>query len=482
MAIAFAYTEATNTVVVTGGTSGTPATFADFVTADRAGTAELKAATNCAKDMTLTYQIRPVEDRALKISFIIASKTAHTDYLYITGTDAWDTALYECIDISAGDGTYVSTQYFRTITDIDVEDAGDGSGTAAADGTLQVTQPCWGVIWDYGNGQYQVDAIFDIGNGSTSTYFQSLGELVTFNDDCPFSVTNSATCKIGTLDGDWPVKGSTWSNRNTDISAWINLTTSTGTLLLYGSSLYLNGSYYRSQGNMTVRKSVVSDISAGNWGQFSMGYVGGVGTIDIKDFFITNNHRTYYAPNTITNSENIHIHSGNASGVATWWSAATADKILITSSASNDFESAQGNLTLTDPIVGPVSPIILRAGDWIKEQYTCNITVADKDGTLLDGVEVLCEDQADAQVFTTTTGDTDTGKIDEQTITYKTWTGTSETLVTSSPHKFTLSKAGYETLVLDNITVDGPIDWHFELLTQNKIFGATDIVKVCGVG
>ena len=44
MAIAFGYTESTNTVVVTGGTSGTPATFADFVTADRAGTAELLAA------------------------------------------------------------------------------------------------------------------------------------------------------------------------------------------------------------------------------------------------------------------------------------------------------------------------------------------------------------------------------------------------------------------------------------------------------
>jgi hypothetical protein len=27
----------------------------------------------------------------------------------------------------------------------------------------------------------------------------------------------------------------------------------------------------------------------------------------------------------------------------------------------------------------------------------------------------------------------------------------------------TLSKAGYETLVLDNITIDSPIVWHLEL-------------------
>jgi len=122
---------------------------------------------------------------------------------------------------------------------------------------------------------------------------------------------------------------------------------------------------------------------------------------------------------------------------------------------------------------------IARADSDVKEQYTCNISVADKDGTLIDGVEVLCEDKDDAQVFTTTTGDTDTGKIDEQVITYKTWTGTSETLVTSSPHKFTLSKAGYETLTLDNITVDGPIDWHLELQDPG---GGSSLYKNIGLG
>ena len=35
--------------------------------------------------------------------------------------------------------------------------------------------------------------------------------------------------------------------------------------------------------------------------------------------------------------------------------------------------------------------------------------------------------------------------------------------VTLSPHKFTISKAGYETLVLENITISAPIKWHLEL-------------------
>ena len=55
------------------------------------------------------------------------------------------------------------------------------------------------------------------------------------------------------------------------------------------------------------------------------------------------------------------------------------------------------------------------------------------------------------------------GVLAEQTITARKWVGTSETLTTYSPHKFTISAQGYETLILENITIDGPIDWHLEL-------------------
>ena len=130
MAIAFTYTEATNTVVVTGGTSGTPATFADFVTADRAGTAFLLPVGPPASPvLALDYQIRPVEDMALLITFTVAAKTAQADYIFITGTDWRDAAQTEAIDVTAGNGTYVSTKYFRTITNIDCSDNAAGGGT-----------------------------------------------------------------------------------------------------------------------------------------------------------------------------------------------------------------------------------------------------------------------------------------------------------------------------------------------------------------
>ncbi|HUV85112.1 MAG TPA: hypothetical protein VMV86_05335, partial [Methanosarcinales archaeon] len=40
---------------------------------------------------------------------------------------------------------------------------------------------------------------------------------------------------------------------------------------------------------------------------------------------------------------------------------------------------------------------------------------------------------------------------------------------TYSPHKFTFSKAGYETIIWDNVTVDAPINWHVELQDMVKI-------------
>lgn len=83
MAITFSYTESTNKVVVTEGISGTPATFADFVHFDRtlatsactiASGAELKAAATIGADtdLTLTYPMRPVENKALRLAITTA--------------------------------------------------------------------------------------------------------------------------------------------------------------------------------------------------------------------------------------------------------------------------------------------------------------------------------------------------------------------------------------------------------------------------
>ena len=60
------------------------------------------------------------------------------------------------------------------------------------------------------------------------------------------------------------------------------------------------------------------------------------------------------------------------------------------------------------------------------------------------------------------------GDMAEQTITWKKWTTTTE-YVEVRLHKFTFSKAGYETIIWDNVTVDAPINWSIELQDMVKI-------------
>ena len=134
MAILFEYTDVgdfgsigDNTVRVTGGTSGTPATFDDFVTADRAGTGTtILDAGSPASDLALDTPVRPVEDLAIIVKCIVANKTAEADFIFITGKDWRGAAQTESIDVTAGNGSYTSTKYWSEITTLDCSDNGAG--------------------------------------------------------------------------------------------------------------------------------------------------------------------------------------------------------------------------------------------------------------------------------------------------------------------------------------------------------------------
>jgi len=464
MAIAFTYTEATNIVVVTGGTSDTPATFADFVTADRAGTATLLVATaGLSPTLALTYQIRPVEDMALLITFTVAAKTAQADYIFITGTDWRDAAQTEAIDVTAGNGAYVSTKYFRTITNIDCSDNAAGGGTVWANGTVAVTQPQWGVIWDYGNGQYKVDSHFVVGNTSDSTYFSSVLEMVSFGSPLKPSVVALATLSLGKLQGDYGKQGSSWRfNGPLASGATFN---NGGTVLIYASKLDIttNSRLTFASGTTTIKNSLL----LGNYGDYPTGeyfrnFAFNGGTISLDKVFLSDVHSLLLSvsPSSLVD---VHLHYG-FSGLYTLTGAlVTATGFLSSNTRSRDvyIGTAAGTANLVDPVVEPSVLRLDNANNVARAQYTINIHITDRDGTAIQTAAVLCEDDADADIFDVTTDAS--GDITEQTITAKSWTGTSETLDDNNPFKFTISKAGYETLVLENITVDAPIVWHLEL-------------------
>jgi len=456
----FAYTESTNTVVATNGTSGTPLTFAHFVTADRANSAELLAAEACTTNHTLTYQIRPVEDLALQISFVLSGTSAGAgDTLDVTGTD-WDGNAQgpESIDVSAGDGTYNGANKWRTITDIDC--------TGWADGTLQVTQPIWGVIWDYGNGQYELDAKIMWGNGATATHFRSDNECIMLNAEPVLNqVTANATLYSGILTEGMGVNGSTW-NFNYANHAYLGWWA--GTVIFYGVRINIKTTYRLYTGNGTAFTLMDSTINF-ETGTTDVLHIGNNQTITRANIASFDGGAS--ANIDFQGAPTINSMTHNIGTISNWSNSnqSASDMNLLNTTTQHLYQGSGQTITLTDSNLAPTLITIGHADGIIYEKYTINIHVADKDGANLATVAVLCEDTDGNTTGGFTSVNTDaSGDIAEQTIIYKQWTTTSETLKTYSPHKFTISKAGYETLILDNITVDTPIVWHLELQAQKQ--------------
>jgi len=460
----WAYTESTNTVVVTVGTEGTPATFADFVTADRAGTGtELLAAETCTVNHTLTYQVRPVEDLAITLKFILSGTSAGAgDTLDVTGTD-WDGVAQgpESIDVSAGDGTYSGANKWRTITDIDC--------TGWADGTLQVTQDIWGVIWDHGNAaQYSIDSSFDIGNNSTTTFFESTNEQVFFADSVRLRVNGTgATLTMGELSNSHGRNGSAFSLW-TDSS---DLTVASSTFNMYGSFLYFRlSATYRNiavRGDTTFRESTVH-TSTNNSSRFIMQ---GPGTHDWQNKMYIQRLAAQFS----TGATFSDVAVDGASTALRGANVNVTPTGVAYSNATYEAETINATVTVLDPTNHIVTPLVAGTGT-IEEAYTCNIKVVDRDGAAIESATVLCEDTGDNQIFSVSTDAS--GDIAEQNVNYKSWTTTDETLTDYSPHKFTISKAGYETLILEAITVDAPIVWHLELKGPHAIGIGSDIYHV----
>ena len=470
MAGTFGYTESTNIVVVTGGTSGTPADVTSFVTADRAGVdTSLLSGGSPASNLVLTYAVRPVEDLAVLVKCIVANKTAEADFIFITGTDWRGAAQTESIDVTAGNGSYTSTKYWATITTLDCSDNAVGGGTVWADGDLSVTQDVWGVVWDYGNAQYRIDCYVDFGNGSTSTYFKSTEEMIVFPNNYYFQIKANASFQMGEKSTDgFGEKGSFWNL----------VSTGGGVHPDWDGPFYFYGSQLRSTGAARY----MFDVNHAS-GEFIDSIIDKAHSVDTLLPLAENTRMTV----TNTTSYGMIVSSS-------WGSPITVTNLILVDCAKplrisgsthtiiNPLVYNQGTahrfeatLSLDSYLINVTQSDFFNAMVWgttdghVYQQYYADIEVADKDGVLLDNVTVLCEDTNDSQVFSELTGATNTGKIDQQTISYRRhYNDGTNKIQTYSPHKFTLSKAGYETLVLENITTDGPIDWYLELQQQKQ--------------
>ena len=640
----FTYDEATNTVEVTDGTEGNPAAFADMYAADQGGVdTDLLPAEAGAADNTLTFQIRATGDRALLINFIVAAKSAEADHIFITGTDAWNVAQTESLDVTAGNGTYQTTLRFRTITNIDCSDNAAGGGTVWADGTIQVTQDIFGAVnvpvmpelitngsftgdasgwsfvgtpWGYGinnivatadssNGffeqdfsaivgktyilryeviensivgsdalflsssgftgateqipttvgkhililtavstdnlkivilggstggtitldnisikdvipQYKIDANVNFGDGSTSTWFTSLIDMVYFADGFGFEIKANATLQLGELVDDWGDDGSFW-NVGPSANLTVIDTSIAATLLFYNSRIHSRDKdlFFRG-GTIEINKGQMSyDISTEKTIFFST-----ITSLSINEFYYTGADSLDNRKIPIL-SEKIHLHN-TVNGFKSQASF-TTNNLLVTSSTNADINVASVvELILKNPLFTvETSEVVLVSGASLIHQPTFNLLTTDKTGDVLDLVAVTATythllEGTDNQTYicilnhagidaitkpvtgsdwetywelytpegTPTSGlggefdpgfdykvnenewgpvvTGPTGTLAEQVIQYKKWVGTSEKLE-ARIHKFLYTRSSHPDDTTKAVIVDAPITWRKDM-------------------
>lgn len=314
---------------------------------------------------------------------------------------------------------------------------------------------------------YQIHLKFDVGDGSNATTLVSINEMVYFDADRTCCVTTNATLELGTKVGDWSIDGSFWSF---DTSTYPHEFLSGGVLHCYGSRMHNRGNAHLERmetGSVEIINSILSSVhntydSVRNHWQFRSSLT----ALSFKGVMFSNVSylNLLKTPDTM---EDVHVHD-TESGVRVGIGTPKGYNVRITNASQEDIRvvgsGGASGIELVDLKSSPGTVTITIVDDYIKESYTVNVQVFDLFGNALQGVVVDCEDQYGTACWTagtvTTAAD---GTITEQEILYKQWVGTSETLITYSPHKFTIFRAGYQTLLMENQTVDEPINWRLEL-------------------
>lgn len=486
MAVAWSYTKSTNVALVTGGTSGTPANFTgatsdNAVVADRAGSVDLLAAWSPnSNTKALTYQITPADLRALLISFVVAGKTAlQTDYIFITGTDAWDVAQTESINVTAGNGTYVSTKRFRTITNIDCSDNAAGGGTVWADGNVLVKQPQWGVFWDFPDvNAIRQDCQIDFGDGSTPTYFKEIDKVILLGPSVfaggyedVYKGRAGATVQFGQCD---------------DAT---NKLVSHPCVIAFLNAGYIGKLYWFPYSTAILYEyGTIVLWNATNWGttEFDSG-----GASRFWHAFHSNLLlQKPAAPADVFGLRSMSMVAlseplcpiDRVTGISSGSSGLYFNSSLTVTVSNTDLYGYAFVFSTGSSLTGTVHLKNIRAlesmwtNQWfdtggtgqVYRENTFDLNVFGPDGVSLSGVVVDSKDQYGTACWTAGTITTDAnGDIAQQTIYYQNYkAGASEpapTVVTYSPHTFTISKAGYKTLVMENITMSESKKWHVEL-------------------
>jgi hypothetical protein len=477
----WSYDAGTNTVTVVGGTSGSPADFASFVAADRGNAAPLLPAHATGADIPLLYQVRPVELLAILLTFELAGTNAGAgDRIDLTGTDCRGAPQTESLDVSGGDGTYITAKYWRTVTAFTTY----GFDT----GTVTVTQPIWGVIWDKGNGQYQLDCVFNAGDGSTATYFGDGSKEIVLNvsESNQIKVNNYAIFRLGELldaASRTGRHGCTLLNIAWNVNRIINAANlseiyfyETLFASIAGSPIIEIKNSTKGQIYDCITDSIYfryggPDLDINNLyshsGTYAYQYPGGANITNLKFYNVTNGIAVY-SSNSIFLKEAIGQISGS---YEFYWINYTGNGFFIDCDfGRNDWRNYyNGGAANTGNIY---------------RQYTLNLHLTDKNGNNISGAVVVLKDNNSDEVVNTSTATDGTitfsgedGSPENNAVTHTRYHydggGISHYRV---PWTLTITAPGYQDYQ-DVITIDRKMDLVVALVASNGGGGLTQIIQ-----
>jgi hypothetical protein len=164
-------------------------------------------------------------------------------------------------------------------------------------------------------------------------------------------------------------------------------------------------------GDIDIRNSILSAVYNGSvetYYNFSAAQ-----SLKLNKVFFTNTYGLYlsFTPGVF---QDVHSHYGNR-GLCSYGNM-TAVGLLATSVDTDIYHAGIVAKTVIakDPEANISTVVIVPGSGIIKEQYTCNIHVSDKNGNNLSGVNVECIETGGSQVFSVATDAN--GDIAEQVI------------------------------------------------------------------
>jgi len=339
----------------------------------------------------------------------------------------------------------------------------------------------WGVCDYKGEGVFFMDCMLQVGDGYTSTYFKDVKKVVVWTSAPGVGYINSIYIKsqvdfqLGEVSD--VAKKQTYDacvfhvTRDNGVSRLFYGSGNNISRKIYGLTVVSENLYASAVWVFAYSDTVLWNCNFVNYAQpkisgdadlFNITVMGGsdvvkgkamdggVGSPTIDDFVAFNLRRVgdFYLTNQDVKVNNLKIRSN--------------DHGIQPVTFNKEMTLLDCELDLWDFYMKGVG----EEGKFLRK-YTVNIHVTDKNGANLSGVNVVCQDKNDNEVFNVNTDAQ--GDIAEQEVTYQRWyklatgwRGEGEADL-YSPHSFIVSKDGYETLEIDAITLSEPVKWHLEL-------------------